>query len=456
MNRRFFSKMIVSCVLTGCLLYLTLPAFALQRMVPYYRLNVFECIRLALLQNQEIKAAQHDIEVVLAKKIETTKRYIPVVKYQYRIGPVPRDLDNPLQSFFGGGISVLNAFKVEMGVPLYTFGRITIAKTLADLGINLKTLQKKQKQDEVALNIYKLYQGILLARDLRALIHEGLDAINKKIQELENEETTDQLQILKMKVILYEAERKLQETDYKEAIALATLKVLMGLEDDVDFDIRDRGLRQECLGFKNFDDVLLASKGYRPEYQLLGKGLEAQGKKIELEKKEYFPNIGVGVFGESGVTPGIIGDENDNTFNNPFNYKRAGIGLEVSGTLDVRKIKARVSEARAEYMKIMAQKRAAGRGLELDLKKSFLELKQYGFLLSRAEGDKRAARQIVFLTKSNLDIGLGEKKDYLDALQTYLLFQGRAHEAIFSYNSAVATLKQKMGLLYPEQKKGRD
>lgn len=451
--KRHFAKKIFFCVVMAGLLGQTFSAFAVQRMLPYYRLNVFECIRLALLQNQEIKAARHDIEVVLAKKIEATKRYIPVVKYQYRTGPVPRDLDNPVQSFFGGDISVLNAFKVEVGAPLYTFGRITIAKTLADLGIELKSLQKKQKEDEVSLNIYKLYQGILLARDLRVLIHEGLDAINKKIQELENEETTDQLQILKMKVILYEAERKLQEADYKEAIALSTLKLLMGLEDDVDFDIRDRGLRQEHFAFKDFDEVFNISKAYRPEFQLLVKGLEAQGKKIELEKKEYFPNIGVGAFGELGVTPGIVGDENDNTFNNPFNYKRAGIGLEVSGTLDTRKTKARVSEAKAEYMKIMAQKRAAGRGLELDLKKSFLELKQHSFLLSRAESDKRAARQIVFLTKSNLDIGLGEKKDYLDALQTYLLFQGRAYEAIFSYNSAVATLKQKMGLLYPEQKK---
>jgi hypothetical protein len=91
--------------------------------------------------------------------------------------------------------------------------------------------------------------------------------------------------------------------------------------------------------------------------------------------------------------------------------------------------------------------------LELDLKKSYLELKQHQFLLSRAESDKRAARQIVFLTKSNLDLGLGEKKDYLDALQSFLVFQGRAFEAIFNYNSAVASLKVKLGTLAAGQKK---
>lgn len=429
---------------------------AVSRMVPYYRLHVQECIRLALMQNEEIKAARHDIDVVVAKKIEATKRYVPVVKYQYRTGPVPRDLDNPTQSFLEGEISLLNAFKVEMGAPIYTFGRISIAKNLADLGITLKSLQKKQKEDEVALNIYKLYQGVLLARQIKSLIDEGLDAIDKKIGELEKEENTDQMQILKMKVILYEAERRRQEADIKESIAIATLKVLMGLEDDVDFDLKARGLSQEKFNDGNFESILEASMEYRPEYRLLIKGVEAKAKKIDLEKREYLPNIGVGAFGELGVTPGVIGDEDDNAFNNPFNYKRAGAGFEVSGTLDWRKTKARVSEARADYMKTLAQKRAASRGLELDLKKSFLELKQHRFLLSRAENDKRAARQIVFLTKSNLDIGLGEKKDYLDALQTYLLFQGRAYEAIFNYNSAVATLKQKMGTLYPHQAQNRN
>jgi outer membrane protein TolC len=126
--------------------------------------------------------------------------------------------------------------------------------------------------------------------------------------------------------------------------------------------------------------------------------------------------------------------------------------MELSGTLDFRKIVSKVSQAKADYLKMIAQKRAAFRGLELDLKNSYLELKQHQFMLSRAQGDIKAARQIVFLNKSNLDIGLGDKKDYLDALQSYLVFQGRAYEAIFNYNSAVATLKMKMGTLAVGQK----
>lgn len=420
--------------------------------VPYYRLSLQECFEMAVKNNEEIKAAYYDVQTIVAKKIEATKRYVPVVNYKYRVGPVPRDLDNPLQSLAEGDLSVFNSFRVEAGAPITTFGRLEIAQTLADLGIELKTLEKYKKEDEILLNIYKLYNGILLARELKGVINEGLEAVYNKVQELEKEETTDQLEILKLKVILYEAERRYQEAISKEQIALTTLKVLLGLEDAVNFDIKSKSLQKVGFRVRSFEYFLEQSKDNRPEFELLQKGVLAKKKKWELEKKEYYPKLGWGGFAELGVTPGLKGEEDDNDFVNPFNYTRGGLGLELSGTLDFRKTKARIEEAKADYLKTIHQKRAGTRGLELDLKKSYLELKQNLFLLSRAESDKKAARQIVFLTKSNLDLGLGDRKDYLDALQSYLVFQGRAYEAIFNYNNAVATLKAKMGTLFEEQK----
>lgn len=417
-----------------------------------YRLNLTECVSVALRNNEEIKAATYDIEASVAKKIEATKRYVPVVKYQYRVAPVPQDIDNAVESLFIGDVSVFNSIKIEAGIPLSTFGRLPLAKSLADLGIDASKLKKRQKSDEVVLNVYKLYQGILLARDLKGLANQALDAINKKIIELEKEENTDQLEILKLKVVLYEIERRVDEADSKELIALSTLKVLMGMEDDVDFDIKDANLHMEGFQIQPFETFMSESRNHRPEFKLLELGVAAREKQIQLEKKEYLPKLLMGGLVEVGYAPNIIGDEDEDSFSNPFNYKRAGIGFEVSNELDFRKIKAKVKGAEASYLQTIAQKRAAFQGLRVDLKKAYLELIQQQKLVNRANKEMKAARQIVFLTKSNLDIGLGEKKDYLDALQSYLVFQGRKLEAIFNYNTAVATLKQKMGTLYSGQK----
>lgn len=427
-------------------------SFANTTFSPKFRLSLEECIDRAVHNNEEIKAMHYDIEKVLAQKIEATKRYVPVIKYKYNLAPVPRNIDNPIDSLSEGNLSVFNSIKVEMGVPITTFGRIEILQEMADLGVDLSTFNQRKKTDQVVLDVYKLYQGILLARQLKSLGYEALDAIQKNVKALEKDEAPDQIQLLKLKVVLYEVQRQVSEAQVKELLALATLKVQMGLEDDVDFDIKARSLKRERLAYGSFEDILAKAKENRPEYKLIQKGLELKQKEIDLAKKEYWPTLGVGAFFEGGYSPAIEGDEGSNDFTNPFNYTRAGIGFELKGELDFRKIKSKIEVANAGYLKSIGEKRAAFRGLELDLRQAYQDLNQHKYLLSRSDEEQKAARQIVFLIKSNLDIGLGEKKDYYEALQSYLVLQARGFESVFKHNIAVATLKMKMGELYAHQK----
>ncbi len=427
---------------------LSLTLFSTMAQAEPIRLNLDECVERALLNNEDIKGAQYDIYGSIAKKIEATKRYVPVVNYKYRFAPVPQDLNDPVDSLFGGDISVFNSIKIEAGVPLTTFGKITVSNELANIGIDASRLQKVRKSDEVALDIYKLYYGIVLARESKQLADKGLQAVQDKITELEKAETPDQLQILKLKAIIYQIDKKLDEANKKELIAIAMLKYHMGLEDDVDFDIRDKSLKSENYRARSYEDLVQESKAKRPEFTLLNYQVDAKQKQLTLEKKNYLPKLVAGTFFEYGDSPGIVGDESQNDFTNPFNFLRAGVGLELSGELDFRKIKANVELAKAELGKAIAEKRSKHRLLEIDLKNAYLELEQRQKLLNRSEREQKSARQIVFLTKSNVDIGIGEKKDYLEALQSYLLIQAAHLENIYNYNVAVATVKNKVGSLY--------
>lgn len=426
------------------------PELASQASAPAvkYRLSLAECMDLAVKNNQEIKIKKYDIEKILAQKIEATKRYVPVVKYKYNLAPVPRDIDNPFDAIAKGDISVLNSIKIEAGAPITTFGRIEMAKYMSELGVDLAGLQQKQKTNDVLLNVYKLYNGLLLARELSELGEQALDALDKSIKDLEQDENTDQIQILKIKVVLYEVQRQMSEASMKEHLALATLKVQLGLADDVDFDIKKQTLTRETFGYHDFDAILAVVQTERPEYQLLDKGIELRLGEIQVAKKEFRPKLLWGAFADYGFAPGITGDADENEFTNPFNFKRAGFGVELNGELDFRKLQSKLEVAQVQYLKSTAEKRAALSALELDLKKDFEDLQQNRYLLTRCDEEKRTARQIVFLTKSNLDIGLGDAKDYYEALQSYLLLDARSFQAIFDYNNTVATLKMKMGQLH--------
>lgn len=421
--------------------------------MPRLRLNYKQCVEMALQNNNLVQAARYKVLESKAKEKEAHPRGIPVIKYQHRIAPIPQDIDNAASSFFSGDIAVFNNFKLELGSPITTFGKLETAQDLAQLGIDASWFEQVKETDEMASKIYQIYQGLLLARELQALAGKAYDAIDGKINELEKERVIDQIAILKLKVALYEVEKKVEEAKKKEALGLYALKLQLGLEQDADFDIAGFSLLTVAYHLQPFDYYLERARTSMPEYRLLETAIKAKEQQLKLEKLNYAPNLGVGAFFDIGRSPGVTGDEDESTFTNPFNFTKAGIGMELKGTLDFVQTGSKIRQTRAGLLGAIYKKRAAVHGLELELRKNHLEVLEAQGLKDRAAREKTAARQLVFLTKSNLDIGLGEKKDYLDALQSYLLFQGREYEAIFNYNVAVHNLKRRIGDLYEGQEK---
>ena len=419
---------------------------------PPLRLNFRECVNLALKNNDQIRAARAEFDVAKGKEMEAHPRGIPIVKYEHKVAPIPQDVDNAAESFFGGDITVFNNFKIEMGSPLTTFGRIRTAQELAGLGLDASLFKRGKSIDEIILKVYQTHQGLTLARELLDLADQAVDAISGKIDSMEKEKVKDQLAILKLKVALYEVQRKEAEANKKRQLALLALKFQVGVDQEADVDIGPEPLTAVGYRILPVKAYIEGARNYLPEYHLLETALKAKEKQLKLEKMAAVPGLGVGAFFDIGRAPNVTGEEDESTFTNPFNFTKAGIGLQLKGEFDFAKRRAKVKQAEADLVKTIYEKRAAQRGLELEIRKAYLELQEAANLMGKAEKEKRTAQQIVFLTKSNLDIGLGEKKDYFDALQSFLLFQGRQLEAIFNYNVAVATLRSKMGDLYEEQK----
>lgn len=442
----FFSKLKIYLFL----IFFFCPFFLLQAKPKKIRFDLGQCVQAALKYNDQILATNYSITKAYARKQEAHPKGIPVIKYKNRMAPVPRDLDDPYNSFVDGQITLFNNLKIELGSVISTFGKISTAQDLAGIGIYAEELKAQQKTDDIILKVHKLYHGIVLARELLSLAGKANNTLKAKIRELETARIVDQLQVLKLKFALYEIERKVEEARQKHEIALATLKFLVGVDQNQPFDIKTRSLLPTRFQIRSFNSFLQLSKKHQPEYRLLDQGLKANELKLKLEQKKYLPNLGWGGFVDYGFAPGVEGDERENTFTNPFNFTRLGVGIELSGEFDWVKTNAKIKQAKADLLKTVYEKRAANRGLELDLKKAYLELKRARSLMIKAKAEKKAAKQMVFLTKSNLDLGIGEKKDHLEAIQSYLLFQGRHLEAVFNFNVAVAEMQKRTGGLVPQ------
>jgi outer membrane protein len=411
------------------------------------RLGLKDCIQMALLNNRQIKAKDYDIQAAEWKLSEAKAGGIPVLNYEFLSAPAPRNVNNAVESFFSGDVTYLQRGKIELAIPLLTFGKLQLAQSLAETGIDAEKEKKIDTQNDITLKVKKLYFGILLAQDVEELLQDAIKQMSDEIQRRESSSTpTDPVDLVRLKLFRYEVIRRLAETQKKGYLAREGLRIQLGLERPINFELLENHLQPVEFEEKEFSEYLATSQKFRPENRLLDLGVKAKEAAYELEKRKIAPDIGVGGYYSFGVTTNSIqGLQLTDDFNDPFNFQQVGFGLRVKGDLNIKGYIAKVHQAEADYFKTSLEKHTGDEGLELDLKEAYLNVIQSKQGLKDADSAKKLARQFVFLTKTNMDIGVGDKKDYSDALQAYLVSRGRYLEAVFDYNTAVATLEQKAG-----------
>ncbi|MFO1463794.1 MAG: TolC family protein [bacterium] len=411
------------------------------------KLSLGDCVQMALLNNREVRAKDYDIEIAQNKLREAQPRGIPSFEYEFLTFPAPRDADHAVSSFFDGNVTFAQRGKISMGIPLTTFGKIGIAQELARNGIAAEQEKKLDKQNDTVLKVKQLYYGLLLAKDVRELFTDANRHLENEVRRRESSsEATDPVELVRLKLFRYEVLNRLLDTDKKAALAREGLRIQLGMERGTQFAIQDEHLTPVDTEIKDFDYYLEMNRKNNPKNRLLDIGVRASEAQYRLEKRKIAPDVGIGGFYEFGVTAKpISGIDLTDDFNDPFNFNRVGFGLRVKGDINIKQYIAKTRAAQADYFKNALNKSIADEGLELELKDAYLSVLQTREAMENGYRAMKLARQYVFLTKTNVDIGVGDKKDYSDALQAYLVSRGRYLESVFNYNVAVATLEVRAG-----------
>ncbi len=414
---------------------------------PGLRLNMDDCVKMALLNNKEVKMADYNVQTAEWKLKEAKPGAVPTVEYEMLNYPAPRDADNAVGSFFTADVTYGQRGKVFAAAPIYTFGKLSLAQELAKIGIGVEKEKKTEKQNEVVGKVKKLYYGILLAKDLRKLFKDAARHLEEEIeQRAASEEPSDPVELVRMKLFRFEVLSRLGKVEKDDYLAREGLRIQMSLPPGTEYELTEDHLEPVNFELKSFEEYLQLSRKFRPKSRMVDMGLRAKEAQYRLEKRQIAPNVGIGGFYEYGFTAQEIRNVGlTDDFNDPFNFQRAGVGVRVKGEFNYNTYKSKVKQLEAEYFKTAMGKEAADEGLELELKQSYLDVRQQGKHLELSRKAMQTARQFVFLTKSNLDIGVGDRKDYADALQAYLVAKGRFYEAVFNYNVAVASLEETIG-----------
>jgi outer membrane protein TolC len=422
-------------------------------------LSLDDCIKRAVKVNAEIKEAEFEVEVYKSKKAQADAARFPQVELVAygSLSPRARLIDghngNVESSTNINRPSYDGVFgKVDMQLiqPIYTFGKISAYRAAASHGVEAYKAGAKLKATEVELLVKEAYYGLLLGRELQAFLADikgQLDgAIDKTQSQLDADAPeVDQVDLLKLQTFQGELGKYIAVVDEGTNKAYFGLKLLVGLEDDKDeLQIADEYLIPADVSIESYEMYRDAAMKQRLEFKQLKEGLLAKENLIKAGYADYFPQVFV------AVVYSLAGATNRDHLNNPyitdeFNHAYGGAVLGFKWGFDFGIRNGRVSEARAEYMKLKMKEYYAEGGVPFQVKEAYLQLVRSTEEMKSLMSAYQNAKQWVVTTTANFDLGVGEGKDLADAVFAYARIRADYFRSVFNQRMAIANLEHATG-----------
>ncbi len=451
-------RLFCAACLSSVILLMIIPGVAFS--ADKVALNLDECIRQAVEINSEVKGAEFEVEVYRSKKEQAdSARYAQgeIIAYG-SLSPRARLLQggdgsvlsstNINQSHYDG---VFGNATIQLIQPLYTFGKISGYREAAGHGILAYEAGAKLKATEVAQLVKEAYYGLLLGRELKGLLLDIRDQLDRATDKVEKQldagaPNVDQVDLFKMRTYQGELERYMAQAD--EGIAKATygLRLLTGhMDEREEFDIADQFLDPAEVKMEDFDMYVGKAMQGRLEFTQLREGLIAKDDLIKVEQAEYYPQVFLlGFYSVAGAT-------NRDHLNNPyifddFNHNTGGVVLGFKLSLDFGIKCGKVNEARAEYLKLKMKEEYAMGGVPFQVKDSYLQLARSMEEMKALESAYKNSKQWVVASLSNFDMGVGEARDIADSVSAYARLRADYFRAVYNQRMALANLEHATGM----------
>ena len=426
------------------------------------RYNLRQLVAMARRGYPGVAAARYAVEMMEAKLYRANWAWVPQGQVKGLVAPAPEVRCMPseaqctettaheLNSLDIAG--VLLRIEVELGMPLYTFDKIGAAKRAAQAGVALRRSQVATAEDKLALDVTRAYWGVKLAREILYTIDEGREHLvtaKKKVEEQidtgEGEATLEDLHKLNLAFVEVDSRRLAAvKLEHFTLSALATLTGRRGRPFDV-----DTKFLEVMPGKLLKDDVYQTlARQHRPDISSLKAVLRAADAQVDLEKAKFFPDfVLVGMAG-AGYTSSA--DEPKNAFyNDPFNFLGAGFGLALSWKWDQVQQYGRFKEARAQRSMANAKKAEAMAGIELELDRGLLDLKDAQDQLKLNERGAKEGRKWLTTVSQNMAAGLASTDDFKDGLTAFFTYELKRLQSCYEVNVAWADLGRIIGISAP-------
>ena len=402
--------------------------------------------------NLDLREAQLELDLAFVDRFEADMvRWVPHFQVRGETS-ITKDAVGGIEEF---GTSWSNfgpywSLDIEVAQPITTFGQISNLRAAARHGVAARQAGLTARRAEVASEVYRLYYGVLLARELQTILDDitnKLDLARRKVQQMlaEGSDDVTTADRAKLDVYAFELERKRFQAESGVELALAALRRATGIPYDAPFDIQAGRLRPIPESLAPLDTLQALALRQRPEIRQVEEAVEARRLQVAAAEAERFPRLFVGGRLNYHQAPG-----RDLTYDNPwisdgYNRFSGGIGLGLDYSVDISGREARIRRARVAYREMLRKRAWARSSIALDVQRAYLEAS--GSLNNGRLGlrSRQAGRAWLVQTVELYDLGVANTRDLLEAYGAYSKSLSDYYQTLYDQYLSFAELYRAIG-----------
>jgi len=411
----------------------------------------------------------------------------PKIESLTTVAPVPAQADpDRLQNNFDeiGSLNIgpFVSHSLDLVVPVYTFGRISKFRELADVGIDVTELKRREAQLNAAFQTKRAFYSLRLAQTFKPLLEEGDRRIEQKLDDMEEARAFGEADFStedyrKLEIFSTEVDSRIVDNAKLADVAKSGLQYLAELEaDHAVVEPYEQGADPKKLA--SYRTYLQAAREHRPDLQQLERALEARQLQVGIEQSKIYPEVFVSTgmrlgwsteetakqpvcerfekngrcFPESDRAEGLFAEPDVD----PLNRFSLRVGLGLRWNIDPLGRHGQIQEQQAKLEALRAQKRRAEGAVSIELRKKFRDaadqLEKIGIYERRLTAARRWRDQLGL----SIEAAGVESDDAIDPLKAYYQALAQYYEARYNYLVARAALAQAVGVTWLDRVESDD
>lgn len=448
---RIFFFLVLSCLFSS-----TSFANPEKKIDAYEKLDLQQCIDIALRYSAAVEIANAKIDEYRARLLEVQSNYYPKLSMMGYLAPmftVEGDINSEIERDFSlGAWGPSTHLEALLAMPIYTFGRLEYGELAAKERLEVEKAKLREAENHVKLEIKKFYYTYLYAS---TMLPHLLDAeeMGKDIQEKAQafydsaSGKVTKVDLMKLRYANAEINKYILIAKEGVALSLAALKHTMGLEDSVVLSLKKKKIPKpkRKLILSSEENLINTAIENRPEWAQIRHGIKAVTALKQSQRMANKPIIFVAGTIESNWSP--TRDDTTNPYHyDPYNDLFGGVAVGFKLDLDWKLNRAKLASIKATKREVDGLQRLAETGIPMQIKKSYSETQRFHSQVKLAKKARKAANKWVVFSGAAYAAGTGEVKDVLEGIVASLTAKRDYYESILNYNIARSELDYAIGL----------